>query len=76
MKIRLFCSLLLCCSLVKAQHGEGIEYITANPALIQKDATMKLSKSNSDTFDSTFIYLSDTLYLPLFDDFSSNKYQD
>ena len=77
MKIRLLCSLLLlCCSLVKAQHGEGIESITANPALIQKDATTKLSKSNSDTFDSTFIYLSDTLYLPLFDDFSSNKYQD
>lgn len=28
-----------------------------------------------NTFDSTFIYISDTLTLPFFDEFSSNKYQ-
>lgn len=33
------------------------------------------SKSNPGTFDSTFIYMSDTISLPVFDEFSSNKFQ-
>lgn len=32
-------------------------------------------KSSNETFDSTFIYTTDTLTLPIFDDFSSNKIQ-
>lgn len=32
-------------------------------------------KSSTETFDSTFIYTTDTLTLPIFDDFSSNKIQ-
>lgn len=33
------------------------------------------TKINTGTFDSTFIYSTDTIGLPLFDDFSSNKIQ-
>ena len=33
------------------------------------------SEKKIETFDSTFIYISDTLTLPVFDEFSSNKYQ-
>lgn len=61
---------------VKAQHGEGVEPITANPQLIQKSQNNKQFKANPGTFDSTFIYLPDTLQLPLYDDFSTDKYQD
>ena len=32
-------------------------------------------KSFGDTFDSTFVFLPDTIQLPFFDDFSTNKFQ-
>lgn len=58
-----------------SQHGEGVEPMAGNPALMKK-AKSNVAKANPGTFDSTFIYLPDTLQLPLFDDFSTNKYQD
>lgn len=76
MKLRLLSAFLLFCSIVAAQHGEEVGPLTANPALIQKGITKHQTKANPGTFDSTFVYLSDTLQLPLFDDFSTNKYQD
>lgn len=55
-------------------QGEEVGPLMANPYL---NPTNEVSfKSSSDTFDSTFIYLSDTLVLPLFDDFSSSKFQE
>ena len=59
-----------------AQYGEKVGPLTGNPALqaksIKKNAN---SKINVGTFDSTFIYTSDTINLPFFDEFSSNKFQ-
>lgn len=47
-----------------------------NPILFQKKNTQKnnVLRSN-DSFDSTFIYTSDTLQLPFFDEFSLNHFQ-
>ncbi|MFT5581814.1 MAG: hypothetical protein ACI9G9_001075, partial [Psychromonas sp.] len=44
-----------------------------NPSLFGK--VNKPLKKNDGTFDSTFIFEVDTLRLPLFDDFSTNKFQ-
>lgn len=57
-----------------AQHGEGVEPMAGNPALMKNSKNVE-AKVNAGTFDSTFIYLPDTIQLPLFDDFSTNKYQ-
>lgn len=46
--------------------------ITRNVHLPEKPAMLKSGNSN---IDSTFIYISDTLNLPFYDDFSSNKFQ-
>ncbi len=45
--------------------------ITKN-AHISKSKTLK---SLGDTFDSTFVFLPDTIQLPFFDDFSTSKFQ-
>ena len=45
--------------------------LTSNPFLANKNY---VNKSNNG-LDSSFIYFSDTLSLPLFDEFSSNKFQ-
>lgn len=45
-----------------------------NPQLYKGVADHQ-AKANTGTFDSTFIYISDTLVLPIFDDFSANKFQ-
>ena len=55
-----------------AQHLE-IGPLTRNFHLLEKKAQLK---SGSQSIDSTFIYLSDTLSLPIFDEFSSNKFQE
>lgn len=58
-------------------HGnaqDGIATITTNPDLFGK--TIKYQqKSTSATFDSTFVYFTDTISLPFFDDFSKNNFQ-
>ena len=62
------------CVALVAQYGESVGPIMGNP-LLQHRHTEKITKVNEGTFDSTFIYTSDTISLPIFDDFSSNKYQ-
>jgi hypothetical protein len=46
--------------------------ITRNIHLTPRQETLKSGNTN---VDSTFIYISDTLNLPFYDDFSSNKFQ-
>ena len=48
--------------------------LATNPDLQGKKPTQLTFKS-SGTFDSTFIYTTDTLTLPFFDDFSKDKFQ-
>jgi hypothetical protein len=55
---------------VFSQHLE-VGPITKN-AHISKSKTLK---SLGDTFDSTFVFLPDTIQLPFFDDFSTSKFQ-
>lgn len=58
-------------------QGEEIGPLNSNPYI--KKTASKSSKNNlkssTGTFDSTFIYYSDTLDIPFFDDFSRNKFQ-
>jgi len=42
---------------------------------LAKSESNLMNKSNAGTFDSTFIYIPDTLSIRLFDDFSTNKFQ-
>ncbi|NRA13398.1 MAG: hypothetical protein HRT57_15745, partial [Crocinitomicaceae bacterium] len=57
------------------QYGEEVGPLTGNPALQAKSQQKIESKVNVGTFDSTFIYTSDTLDMPFFDEFSTNKFQ-
>jgi hypothetical protein len=70
---RLLLSVLFACSLY-AFAQDGISPITANPDLfhIKKQVPLK----NNGTFDSTFVYISDTVGLPFFDEFSKNNFQE
>ncbi len=52
---------------------EEVGPLTANPH-IQKESS-NILKANPNTFDSTFIYAPDTIALPVFDEFSTNKFQ-
>ncbi|WP_158276179.1 T9SS type A sorting domain-containing protein [Brumimicrobium oceani] len=52
---------------------DGLSPLTANPDLFHKEKIETKALQNS--FDSTFIYKTDTLTLPFFDDFSRNKFQ-
>ena len=54
-------------------QGEEIGPLTINPSLYSADK-VSILKAGS-TFDSTFIYISDTLSLPFFDEFSKNLFQ-
>lgn len=51
---------------------EGLSPLTVNSDLTKNAPVEKL---NVGTFDSTFIYTSDTLSLPFFDEFSKNHFQ-
>lgn len=66
---------LLTTSLAFSQdNGEGVMPITHNVELLDVAKSQYQLKSGS-SIDSTFIYTVDTLNIPLFDDFSSNKIQ-
>lgn len=65
------CSLL---SFYTFSQGEEVGPIMARPHM-NEGAISSQAKVNEGTFDSTFIYLSDTITLPIFDEFSSNKFQ-
>ncbi|MFA7274651.1 MAG: T9SS type A sorting domain-containing protein [Crocinitomicaceae bacterium] len=60
---------------------QGISQIEKELPLLGNQELMSRSnhvgelKSNGGTFDSTFMYTTDTLQLPFFDEFSKNKFQ-
>ncbi|MEY4604685.1 MAG: hypothetical protein RIT43_1977 [Bacteroidota bacterium] len=55
-------------------QGEEVGPLTRNTDIL---VNKKISvKSGNQTFDSTFIYVSDTLQLPLFDEFTVNHFQE
>lgn len=57
-------------------QGEELGPLTENPDLYGKKSKDELfGKVNEGTFDSTFIYKSDTLDLPFFDEFTKNHFQ-
>jgi hypothetical protein len=56
-------------------QGEEVGPLTGNPDLYGRTKKKELLKVNEGTFDSTFIYKSDTLSLPFFDEFSENHFQ-
>lgn len=73
--IGIICCLLLATISFAQQPGESVGPLTGNPVL-QAKAKKNVSQSkSSSTFDSSFIYISDTISLPVFDDFSSDKFQ-
>lgn len=75
MKLIKWTSFIICLTVMN--HGwtqEGVGPIMGNPTL-QAQAGNKFVKANPGTFDSTFIYFQDTIVLPFFDDFSSDKFQ-
>lgn len=53
---------------------EGVSPLTTNPSLYKKQIPFAKS-GNTASFDSTIVYLTDTLSLPFFDDFSRDKFQ-
>jgi hypothetical protein len=55
-------------------QNEGITPLQFNLELLHKQKG-EVVKSAAQTFDSTFIYKSDTLSLPFFDEFSKNHFQ-
>ncbi len=65
----LFFIILCATSAVFGQVEKEVSLMT-NPAL-QADTPQK----SAATFDSTFLYITDTITLPFFDDFSKNKFQ-
>jgi len=67
-------SVVLCAYTGVAQMGEEVGPLTGNPVLQAKGKKSE-AKINVGTFDSTFIYTSDTIDLPFFDEFSSNNFQ-
>ena len=54
-------------------QGEEVGHLINNPHI---ESNQKFINKNSKTFDSTFIYIFDTLSLPVFDEFSKNKFQE
>ena len=63
----------ICSVLMAFSQGEELGPLTGNPDLRGKVEVIE--KSNPGTFDSTFIYSTDTLSLPFFDEFSKNNFQ-
>lgn len=55
-------------------QGEVVGPIMSNPDLYNKSPKSNQLKADQ-TFDSTFIYYSDTLGMPFFDEFSKNHFQ-
>jgi len=65
---------LIFCLFALTSFAQQLEVgpITRNIHLSPRQETLKSGNTN---VDSTFIYISDTLNLPFYDDFSSNKFQ-
>ena len=56
-------------SLITFGQPESVGPVMTNPALHGKHPELLAAKVNAGTFDSTFVYTSDTIVLPIFDDF-------
>lgn len=65
--------LVLFSSQLKAQ--DYVLPLTSNPELYGKEV-VPTAKNNNTTFDSTYIYITDTLTLPFFDEFTKNNFQE
>ncbi|MDX1651287.1 MAG: T9SS type A sorting domain-containing protein [Brumimicrobium sp.] len=52
---------------------DGIAPLTTNPELFHKETNRAKALENS--FDSTFVYITDTVSLPFFDEFSRDRFQ-
>jgi hypothetical protein len=67
-------SLIICIFLIPfvIWSQDGLSPLMANPDLFHKQ---QMTMKSGGTFDSTFVYLSDTIGLPLFDEFSKNNFQ-
>lgn len=65
-------SLLFLFLFISVRAQEELVPLTNNPDLFR---SFTESKSLPNSFDSTFLYRSDTLELPFFDDFSKNNFQ-
>jgi hypothetical protein len=74
MKSYLVIVLLLLLSCKNALFGQ---YLEVGPLMqnVHVAKTKNQLKILGNTFDSTFVFLSDTIQLPVFDDFSTNKFQ-
>ncbi|SFT88242.1 Por secretion system C-terminal sorting domain-containing protein [Lishizhenia tianjinensis] len=59
---------------ITAYAQESVAPLIGNPSL-QKEHAVAYQKSLENSFDSTFVYQSDSLELPFFDDFSRNNFQ-
>ncbi|MDX1445375.1 hypothetical protein, partial [Lishizhenia sp.] len=59
---------------ITAFAQESVAPLVSNPYL-QREVVAVEQKSLENSFDSTFIYQSDTVELPFFDDFSRNNFQ-
>lgn len=66
--------LIILLSFFSSAQGEGTAPLTVNSDLLGKKQIKGHTKS-ANSFDSTFIYLSDTLSLPFLDEFSTNRIQ-
>ncbi len=76
MKGILLALFLICCPIAFFAQGEEVGPLTGNPDLYGKTKKKEnTEKANPGTFDSTFIYKSDTLSLPFFDEFSKNHFE-
>ena len=76
MKGKILALILICCPIVFFAQGEEAGPLTGNPDLQWKNKkSNKTEKANPGTFDSTFIYKSDTLNLPFFDEFTKNHFE-
>ena len=73
-KFGLIFSLLCLVPAALFAQGEEVGPIMGNPHL-QMKAHKTVMKANAGTFDSTFIYTSDTIDLPVFDEFSRSLFQ-
>lgn len=56
------------------QYEEAVP-LEVNPKLVKENSKSKASKEKIVSFDSTFIYTLDTVSLPFFDEFTTNKFQ-
>jgi len=76
MKFIKWIAVVFCLTIINVSWAQNEEEgpIMGNPNLLAQSKNPYV-KANPGTFDSTFIYFQDTIDLPVFDDFSTNKFQ-